>query len=46
MTYAQAKMIVWNHETYTRQKVREAVSFILGTLRAHPEDIAQAMSVA
>lgn len=45
MTYAQAKMIVWNHETYDYKKVKEGVVFILGCLNAKQEDLDQACFV-
>jgi hypothetical protein len=45
MTYTRAKLIIWNHETYSVAEVREAAIFILATLNARPEDIDQATSV-
>jgi len=45
MTYARAKLIIWNYETYSVSEVREAAIFILANLDAHPEDIEQATSV-
>ncbi len=46
MTYAQARLIIWNYETYPKAKVNEAVLFILSRLSARPEDIQQACSIA
>jgi hypothetical protein len=45
MTYSQAKMIVWNPETYSKDDVRKAAVYILGTLEAEQEDIDQASMV-
>ena len=42
MTMAQAKMIVWNSEAYDFVKVMQASIFILGSLNASQEDVAQA----
>jgi len=41
-TYGQAKMIIWNPQSYPREQVREAAIFILGTLNARREDVDQA----
>lgn len=45
MTYTQAKLIIWNNESYSKKEVREAAIFILGTLKAHKEDIDQAINL-
>ena len=42
MTYAQAKLIIWNPDAYPRAKVLQAAAFVLGTLDASSEDISQA----
>jgi hypothetical protein len=45
MTYAIAKLRIWFAETYTREQVREAALFILGSLDADQEDINLACSL-
>lgn len=45
MTYTQAKLIIWNPDCYTREKVRKACSYILGSLNARQEDIDTAMNI-
>jgi hypothetical protein len=35
-------MIIWNADAYTRQEVRRAVVYILGTMKAAREDVDQA----
>lgn len=45
MTYAQARLIVWNPAAYARQALFAAAAFILGTLDASDEDVAQASGV-
>lgn len=45
MTYAIAKMRIWNPDCYTWHQVKEAVAFILSRLDASAEDAAQACSV-
>ncbi len=42
MTYVQAKMIIWNSESYSATQVRMACLHILATLAAQPEDLYQA----
>ena len=42
MTYTIAKMRIWNPECYTKEQLREAIVFILGTMGARHEDIDQA----
>jgi hypothetical protein len=39
MTYAQAKLIIWNPGAYDRDQVINAAKFILTRLRAQQEDI-------
>lgn len=45
MTYTQAKMIIWNPESYDRTKVRAAVVFILACMSARREDLDRAMGL-
>lgn len=45
MTYAQAKMVIWNHETYDSEVIREAALIVVDTLYAKFEDVNQAMSL-
>lgn len=45
MTYTQAKMIVWNHDSYGKDEIISAAVHILGTINASVEDIDQAMMV-
>jgi hypothetical protein len=45
-TYGQAKMTIWNPDTYTDAEVREAAAFVLGTIGAKDEDCHQAAFVA
>lgn len=45
MTYTQAKLIVWNADAYTREQVRQAAVFVLGSLGASQEDVDQACMV-
>lgn len=45
MTYTQAKMIIWNPDSYERSKVRAACVFIMGCLSARQEDLQQAYSL-
>lgn len=45
MTYTQAKMIVWNPDSYDRENVRKACSYILGSTNARQEDIDAATNV-
>jgi len=46
MTYAMARLIIWNPEAYDRASVTEASFFILSSLSATREDISQAATVA
>jgi hypothetical protein len=39
MTYAQAKLRIWNPRAYTRQEVIAGAIFVLGSLSARREDI-------
>lgn len=45
MTYTQAKMIIWNPDSYSREKVRKACSYMLGSLNARQEDIDVAINI-
>jgi hypothetical protein len=42
MAYAQAKMVVWNHDTYDDAKVNDAALTVMASLTASSEDVAQA----
>jgi hypothetical protein len=42
MTYDQAKMRIWNPETYTKSQLSAAAHFVLATLDASREDLRQA----
>ena len=42
MTYAQARLRIWNHTAYDRSEVREAAIFILAAWDASQEDRDQA----
>lgn len=46
MTFAQAKMVVWNYETYDHEVVKRAAAYILGSLDASQEDIDQAYYIS
>ncbi len=39
MQYTLAKLIIWNPDSYSRAKVREAAIFILSHLGARREDV-------
>ena len=39
MTYAKAKLIIWNPDAYEPTDVRQAAVYVLGTLGAQQEDI-------
>lgn len=45
MTYARAKLIIWNPATYSRQEIRTAAVFVLSLLGAKAEDVQQAASL-
>ena len=42
MTIAQARLKIWNPDSYTRAEVRDAAIWILARLSATQEDIDQA----
>lgn len=44
-TYAQAKMTIWNPDTYEPAQVRDAAIFIQSRLDAKEEDLQQASFV-
>jgi hypothetical protein len=45
MTYAKAKLIIWNSGAYSRIEVKVAAVYILGSMKARQEDIHQASLV-
>lgn len=45
MTYARAKLIIWNPKAYTRFEVQRAAAYVLGSIDASAEDLAQAAAV-
>ena len=42
MTYPQAKMVIWNPDSYDAKRVREAAVWILGCIGPQREDVDQA----
>lgn len=42
MNYPRAKLIIWNHRSYSKEVVTKAIACILGTINAAQEDISQA----
>ena len=43
MTYQQALLIIHNPDAYSREEVRKAASFVLGTMGARQDDLTAAM---
>ena len=45
MSYARAKFLVWNHESYSRRDVERAAFHILASSCARQQDVDQATSL-
>lgn len=45
MNYAQARLRIWNPAVYSKEEVRRAAVFIIGTIGARKEDLHQAYNL-
>ncbi len=45
MNYTQAKLRIWNPDAYSKDEVRKAAVYIIGTIGARKEDLHQAYNL-